>query len=150
MKDIRRVFQYHGAEHRVINTFEAGLDLTPDNIAEFGTVHQRCGTSFLLIVMVIAIFVHMFLGWDPAWYLRVPLRLAFLPVIAGLAYETVRFAGRHRGSRVMNALLSPGLMLQRITTQPPSEDQIEVAVAALQAVLAKENETPAEAAPEPT
>ncbi len=150
MKDIKRVFQYHGAEHRVINTFEAGLDLTPENIREFGTVHQRCGTSFLLIVMVIAIVVHMFLGWNPAWYLRVPLRLAFLPVIAGLAYETIRFAGKHRGSRVMNTLLSPGLLLQRVTTQPPSEDQVEVAVAALQAVLAKENELPAVPAPELT
>lgn len=150
MKDIKRVFEYHGAEHRVINTFEAGLDLTPENITEFGTIHQRCGTSFLLIVMVIAIVVHMFLGWNPAWYLRVPLRLAFLPVIAGLAYETIRFAGKHRGSRVMNALLSPGLLLQKVTTQPPSEDQVEVAVAALQAVLAKENELPAVPDPELT
>lgn len=150
MKDIKRVFQYHGAEHRVINTFEAGLDLTTDNIAEFGTVHQRCGTSFLLIVMVIAIVVHMFLPFqNHAWYMRVPVRLAFLPVIAGLAYETIRFAGRHRGSRVMNALLSPGLLLQRVTTQPPTEDMIEVAVAALQTVLDKEREESGVKQPEP-
>ncbi len=140
MKDIRRVFEYHGAEHRVINTYEAGLELTAENIAKYGTIHQRCGTSFILIVLVISIIVHMFLGWDPAWYMRVPIRLAFLPIIAGLAYETIRFAGKHKDSKILTALLSPGLMLQRVTTQPPSDDQIEVATAALQAVLEKERE----------
>lgn len=139
MKDIRRVFEYHGAEHRVINTYEAGLPLTPENITKYGTIHQRCGTSFILIVLVISVVVGMFLGWQE-WYVRVGIRLAFLPVIAGLAYETIRFAGRHRDSKIVNALLSPGLLLQRVTTQPPSDEQVEVALAALNAVLEKECE----------
>lgn len=141
MKDIRRVFEFHGAEHRVINTYEAGLDLTAENIDKYGTIHQRCGTSFILIVLVVSIIVHMFLGWHSAWYLRVPIRLAFLPVIAGIAYETIRYAGKHKESRVLNALLSPGLLLQRVTTRPPSDDQVEVALAALNAVFEKERES---------
>lgn len=137
MKDIRRVFEYHGAEHRVINTYEAGLPLTSENIARYGTIHQRCGTSFILIVLVISLIVGMFLGWQE-WYVRVLIRLAFLPIIAGMAYETIRFAGKHRDSKLVNAVLSPGLLLQRVTTQPPSEDQVEVALAALRAVLDSE------------
>lgn len=139
MKDIRRVFEYHGAEHRVINTYEAGKELTPENIAAYGTIHQRCGTSFILVVLVISVVLGMFLGWQE-WYVRVLIRLSFLPIIAGLAYETIRFAGRHRDSKIVNAILAPGLLLQRVTTQPPSDDQIEVARAALEAVLAKEHE----------
>ena len=142
MKDIRRVFEYHGAEHKVINTFEAGLDLTPENFAKFSTIHPRCGTSFLLFVIVVSIVVHMFLGWTPVWYERVLYRLMFLPLIAGIAYEMIKLAGKYKCSKVLNVLMSPGLMLQRLTTRPPSDDQVEVALKSLEAVMAKEKETP--------
>ena len=140
MKDIRRVFQYHGAEHKVINTLEAGLDLNPENFGKYTTIHPRCGTSFILIVLVFSIVVYSFLGWHPAWYERVIYRLLLLPVIAGLAYEVIRFAGRHKDSRILAAILSPGLLMQRLTTREPSEDQVEVALRALQAVMEMEAE----------
>jgi len=140
MKDIRRVFQYHGAEHKVINTLEAGLDLNPENFGKHRTIHPRCGTSFILIVLVFSIIVYSFLGWHHAWYERVFYRLLLLPLIAGLAYEVIRFAGRHKDSRILAAILSPGLLMQRLTTREPSEDQVEVALRALQAVMEKEAE----------
>ncbi|MDI6828983.1 MAG: DUF1385 domain-containing protein [Armatimonadota bacterium] len=141
MKDIRRVFEYHGAEHKVINTFEAGLELTPENFAKHGTIHQRCGTSFILFVLVMSIFLFAFLGWHHVWYLRIISRLALLPVLAGIAYETIRYAGKHKDSKVVNLILSPGLLLQRLTTRQPSDDQVEVALKALEAVLDKERES---------
>lgn len=140
MRDIRRVFEYHGAEHKVINTFEAGLDPTAENVSGYGTIHQRCGTSFILVVLVFSIVVYAFLGWADLWYERVVWRLTLLPVIAGLAYEVIRCAGRHKDSRVLNAVLSPGLWLQKLTTREPSDDQVEVALRALRAVLEKEQE----------
>lgn len=140
MKDIRRVFMYHGAEHKVINTYEAGLELTPENIAKYGTIHPRCGTSFLLVVLVLSIVVYSFLGWTNVWYLRVLYRLLLLPVIAGIGYEVIRFAGKHRESRLVSALLSPGLLMQRLTTREPTDDQVEVALRSLQAVMEKEAE----------
>ncbi len=144
MRDIRRVFQFHGAEHKVINTYEAGLDLTPENFAKFTTIHPRCGTSFILLVLVLSIVVYSFLGWHHAWYLRVGYRLLLLPLLAGMAYEIIRYAGKHRDSKLMPILTVPGELMQRLTTRKPSDDQVEVAYKALQAVLDKENESAVE------
>jgi len=141
MKDIRRVFEYHGAEHKVINTFEADLELTPENFAKFTTIHPRCGSSFILVVLILSIVVFSFLGWANVWYERIFSRLLLLPVIAGLGYEVIRFAGRHKESRVLAFILAPGLWLQRLTTREPADDQVEVALCALQAVLVKETAT---------
>lgn len=143
MKDIKRVFQYHGAEHKVINTFEAGLELTPENFSKYTTIHPRCGTSFIFIVLVLSIVVYSFLGWHNEWYLRVAYRLLLLPLIAGIAYEIIRFAGRHKDSKILPMLLAPGLLMQKLTTREPSEDQVEVALRALQAVMEKEEEATA-------
>lgn len=138
MKDIRRVFEYHGAEHKVINTLESKEDLLPCNFSKHGTIHPRCGTNFILIVLVISIIAFCFLGWSSAWYERVFYRLLLLPIVAGVAYEVIRFAGRHRESRLLKALLLPGLAMQKLTTRPPSDDQVEVAHKALQAVMDRE------------
>src|SRR3989454_5980258 len=132
--DLRRVFQYHAAEHKAINAYEAGEDLTPERVQGFSLIHPRCGTAFLLWVMVIAIFVFAFFG-RPAWYWLITTRILLLPVIAGLAYELIRFAGKHTGNRVLMALLAPGLWLQRLTTREPTLEQIEVSIRALQEVL---------------
>ena len=135
--DLRRVFQYHAAEHKAINAYEAGEPLTPENVQRFSLIHPRCGTAFLLWVMVIAIFVFAFFG-RPVWYWLIATRILLLPVIAGLAYELIRFAGKHQGNRVLMTLLAPGLWLQRLTTRQPSLDQIEVSIRALKEVLALE------------
>lgn len=140
MKDIRRVFEYHGAEHKVINTYEAGLDLVPENLNKHTTIHPRCGTSFILVVLVTSIVVFCFLGWQSNILIRVIERLLLLPVVAGIAYEIIRYAGKHKESRLLRTLTAPGLLLQRLTTKEPSEDQIEVALTALRAVFDKENE----------
>jgi uncharacterized protein YqhQ len=144
LPDLRRVFQYHAAEHKVINAYEAGEELVPERVQRFSLIHPRCGTAFLLWVMVIAIFVFAFFG-QPVWYWLIASRILLLPLIAGLAYELIRFAGRHSDNRLLMALLAPGLWLQRLTTRPPSLDQIEVSIRALKEVLALEGrETPAE------
>jgi uncharacterized protein YqhQ len=135
--DLRRVFQYHGAEHKAINALEAGDELTPKNVQKFSLIHPRCGTAFLLWVMVIGIFVFAFVG-QPVWYWLIASRVALLPVIAGLAYELIRFAGKHRDNQVLAVLLAPGLWLQRLTTREPTLDQIEVSINALQEVLRRE------------
>lgn len=137
LPDLRRVFQYHGAEHKAINALEAGSELTPERVQKFSLIHPRCGTAFLLWVMVIGIFVFAFVG-RPAWYWLVVSRILLLPVIAGLAYELIRFAGRHQRSRLLMTLLAPGLWLQRLTTREPSLDQLEVSIRALQVVLDRE------------
>ena len=141
--DLRRVFQYHGAEHKAINALEAGDELTPANVQKHSLIHPRCGTAFLLWVMVIAIFVFAFVG-KPAVHWLVLSRIALLPVIAGLAYELIRFAGKHQQSRVLMTLLAPGLWLQRLTTREPTIDQIEVSIQALQRVLERERAEPPE------
>jgi uncharacterized protein YqhQ len=144
LKEIRRVFQYHGAEHKAINTFEAGLPLTMENARQQSRIHPRCGTSFVMVVLILAIFVFSLTGRPPIW-LRIPLHIALLPVVAGIAYEVIKFAGRHKESRFTRWLLAPGLWSQRITTREPEEAQIEVALCALQAVVAQEqrgNEEP--------
>jgi uncharacterized protein YqhQ len=139
LPDLRRVFQYHGAEHKAINALEAGADLTPQTVNRFSLIHPRCGTAFLLWVMVIGIFVFAFVG-RPVWYWLVLSRILLLPVIAGLAYELIRYAGKHQGNRVLMTLLAPGLWLQRLTTREPTLDQVEVSIRALQEVLAREGQ----------
>src|SRR5438874_2169165 len=137
LPDLRRVFQYHGAEHKAINAYEAGEELEPETVQRYSLIHPRCGTAFLLWVMVIAVFVFAFFG-RPAWYWLIVERIALLPFIAGLAYELIRFAGKHTGNRVVMTLLAPGLWLQRLTTREPTLDQLEVSIAALREVLALE------------
>src|ERR671914_558039 len=144
LPDLRRVFQYHAAEHKVINAYEAGEELTPERVQRFSLIHPRCGTAFLLWVMVIAIFVFAFFG-RPAWYWLILSRIALLPVIAGIAYELIRFAGKHTGNRILMTLLAPGLWLQRLTTREPSLDQLEVSIRALREVLRLEQQEGREA-----
>jgi uncharacterized protein YqhQ len=134
LPDLRRVFQYHAAEHKVINAYEAGEELEPQRVQRFSLIHPRCGTAFLLWVMVIAIFVFAFFG-QPVWYWLIASRILLLPLIAGLAYELIRFAGKHSENRALMTLLAPGLWLQRLTTRQPSLDQIEVSIRALKEVL---------------
>jgi uncharacterized protein YqhQ len=134
LPDLRRVFQYHAAEHKVINAYEAGEELVPARVQRFSLIHPRCGTAFLLWVMVIAIFVFAFFG-RPVWYWLIASRILLLPLIAGIAYELIRFAGRHTENRVLMTLLAPGLWLQRLTTREPTLDQIEVSIRALREVL---------------
>jgi uncharacterized protein YqhQ len=134
LPDLRRVFQYHAAEHKAINALEAGDELIPERVQRYSLIHPRCGTAFLLWVMVIAIFVFAFFG-RPAWYWLIVTRILLLPVIAGIAYELIRFAGKHSGNSYLMALLAPGLWLQRLTTREPTLDQIEVSIRALQEVL---------------
>jgi uncharacterized protein YqhQ len=137
LPDLRRVFQYHGAEHKAINALEAGAELEPERVQKFSLIHPRCGTAFLLWVMVIGIFVFAFVG-RPVWYWLIASRILLLPVIAGLAYELIRFAGKHQDNRVLMTLLAPGLWLQRLTTREPTLDQLEVSIRALQSVLRRE------------
>jgi uncharacterized protein YqhQ len=137
LPDLRRVFQYHAAEHKAINAYEAGEELTPEKVQTFSLIHPRCGTAFLLWVMVIGIFVFAFVG-QPAWYYLIGSRVLLLPVIAGLAYELIRFAGKHQDNAILMMLLAPGLWLQRLTTRHPSLDQIEVSIRALREVLHRE------------
>jgi uncharacterized protein YqhQ len=139
IRDLRRVFEYHGAEHKTISCFEAGLELTPSNAQRFSRLHPRCGTSFLLIVMIVSIFVFGAVGL-PAWYWLVATRILGVPVIAGISFEIIKFAGRNRNRRWVKVLMWPGLKLQLLTTREPDLDQLAVAIAALQAVL--ERETP--------
>jgi uncharacterized protein YqhQ len=133
MKDIHRVFQYHGAEHKVVFNFESGQPVTVDNAQRFVTWHPRCGTSFLLVVMVISMIGYAFLPFDNFWAKFVS-RIVLLPVIVGLSYELIRFAAKRQAS-FMALLTRPGLWLQRVTTQPPSNDQTEVAIHALERAM---------------
>ncbi|MGZ8794431.1 MAG: DUF1385 domain-containing protein [Gaiellaceae bacterium] len=142
-QDLRRVFQYHAAEHKAINAYEAGEELKPEIVQRFSQIHPRCGTAFLLWVMVIAIFVFAFFG-RPHWYWLIATRILLLPVIAGIAYELIRFAGKHQHNRILMSLLAPGMWLQRLTTREPSLDQIEVSIRALKEVLLLETNDPNE------
>jgi uncharacterized protein YqhQ len=134
LPDLKRVFQYHAAEHKAINALEAGAELEPETVQKYSLIHVRCGTAFLLYVMVIAIFVFAFFG-RPDWFWLIASRILLLPVIAGLAYEVIRFAGKHPHNPFLRTLLAPGLWLQRLTTREPSLDQIEVSIRALREVL---------------
>ncbi len=131
-KDIKRVFQYHGAEHKTIHTYESDEPLTVENVRRHSRLHARCGTNFLLIVMVTSIIVFAFLGW-PSLVERIVSRVVLMPVVAGLAYEVIRFAGR-TDNALVRAVIAPGLWLQYMTTSEPDDDQIEVAIKALEAV----------------
>jgi uncharacterized protein YqhQ len=142
LNDLRRVFEYHGAEHKTISCYEAGDRLTPDRAASYSRLHPRCGTSFLLVVMVVAIFVFAPLGL-PAWYWLLASRILGIPLIAGLSYEVIKWAGRNRRKGWVRAVMWPGLMLQNLTTREPDREQLAVAIEALEAVLAVE--TPGEA-----
>ena len=133
MKDIRRVYMYHGAEHKCINCIEHGMDLTVDNVRKSSRFHKRCGTSFLLIVMFVSILFFMFIVVGNVW-LRMVLRILLIPVIAGLSYEFIRYAGEH-DNKVVNVLSKPGLMLQSLTTKEPDDSMIAVAIAAVEAVF---------------
>lgn len=139
MEDIKKVFQYHGAEHKTIHCFENGMELTPENAQQFYTLHPRCGTSFLMFVMVIAVLVHALMGWPNVW-LRIISRILVLPLIAGLSYELLKWAGRS-DNVIVKTLSLPGIYLQKLTTKEPTNEQLEVAIAAMKAVL-PENETP--------
>ena len=140
------MFEYHGAEHKTISCYEAGEPLTPENAQRYSRLHPRCGTSFLLIVMIVAIFVFAPIGL-PAWYWLVLSRILGIPLIAGLSYEVIKWAGKNRRKRWVRALMWPGLMLQNLTTREPDEEQLAVAIAALEAVLAVES--PRDAAESP-
>ncbi len=134
MEDIKTVFRYHGAEHKTIHCFENGLELTPKNAQEFYTLHPRCGTSFMMFVMVIAVLTHALMGWPSVW-LRILSRIAVLPIIAGLSYELLKWAGRS-DNIIVRTLSMPGIYLQKLTTKEPDEKHLEVAIAAMKAVLA--------------
>ncbi len=131
MQDVQRVFQYHGAEHKAIACFESGCDLNVENARKYTTLHPRCGTSFLLLVMATSILLFSFFGWPNLAY-RLMLRLALLPIVAGISYELIQLAGRYR---FFCYLTAPGLWLQRLTTREPDDRQLEVAIHALQSVL---------------
>jgi uncharacterized protein YqhQ len=147
MPDIRRVFAYHGAEHSTINAYEAGEPLEVEAVRNYGTAHFRCGTSFLLFVLVLAIIAHAFLGRPPMW-IRIVERIAILPGIAAVGYEMIRFSAAHVSNRLVRAIITPGLALQSMTTREPDDGQIEVAISALKRVIADDAEPVAEATEE--
>lgn len=134
MKEVRRIFQYHGAEHKTINAYEAGVPLEVSEVQKFSRLHPRCGTSFVLLVLCIATLTHLGMGW-PVWYLRLLSRLLVLPLVAGLSYEIIRYAGKHKDVRWLHWALAPGLWTQKLTTREPTADQVEVAIQALKGVL---------------
>lgn len=138
MNDIQRVFQYHGAEHKTISTYEAGLPLKVENVRPFSTLHPRCGTNFLMIVMLISMFIFTFLGW-PSLLERIASRIILMPVIAGVSYELIRYAGAHTDNPLVRIAITPGLLLQKLTTRQPDDSQIEVAIASLKAVVPPED-----------
>jgi len=140
LPDIRRVFAYHGAEHKVVHTYEAGQPLTPESAAGFSTAHMRCGTAFIMIVLILSVLVFSLMG-RPALWLRILERLAIIPLVAAFSYEIIKFAGKYEDSRVMKVLMAPGLLLQKLTTRQPDDSQLEVAIEALKAALG--DETPA-------
>src|SRR3954452_10730119 len=138
LRDLRRVFECHQAQHKTISCYEAGLELTPANAQRFSRLHPRCGTSFLLVVMIVAIFVFAPIGL-PAWYWLVLTRIVGVPFVAGLSFELIKFAGRNRGRGWVQAIIWPGMQLQKLTTRAPDDEHVEVAIAALEAVLAVED-----------
>jgi uncharacterized protein YqhQ len=135
MSDIQRVFQYHGAEHKSIFAFEAGIALTVENVKQFSRLHPRCGTSFLLIVMLVSIVVFSLIPKLWPFYLKAGSRIVLLPVIAGLSYELLKLSAKYEKSRLMGLLIAPGLALQRLTTREPDDGQLEVAIRSLDEAL---------------
>jgi uncharacterized protein YqhQ len=146
LPDLRRVFEYHGAEHKTISCYEAEDELVPQRAKLYSRLHPRCGTSFLLIVMVLAVFVFAPIGL-PAWYWLLASRILGIPLIAGLSYEVIKWAGRNRRKRWVRGLMWPGLMLQNLTTREPDEEQLAVAIAALEKVLEDEEHAEPEESP---
>ena len=152
MSDIRRVFGYHGAEHKTINAYEAGEELTVPVVQRYSVQHTRCGTSFLLYVLIISIILFApltFAGIEPGWLallLRFVTRLLLIPVVAGIAYEIIRFSARHDKNPAMRALIAPGLLLQKLTTREPDDQMVACAIAALEPVLAADRAASEEAA----
>lgn len=136
--DIKRVFQYHGAEHKVINAYEAGEELVVEKIQRYPTLHPRCGTSFLLIVMVISILIFSLLGKQVLW-LRIISKILLLPAVAGVSYELVKLSGKYATAPLCRVLIAPGMWLQKLTTNPPDDGQVEVAISAFKAVLKEGN-----------
>jgi len=135
MSDIQRVFQYHGAEHKSIFTFEAGEELTVDNVRKYSCLHPRCGTSFLLIVMLVSILVFSLIPKMWPFYLKGGARIFLLPIIAGVSYEILKWTAKHDGHALVKMVISPGLALQRLTTREPDDSQIEVAIRSMQEAL---------------
>jgi uncharacterized protein YqhQ len=142
--DIRRVFAYHGAEHKTINAYESGAELTPEQVARYSTAHYRCGTAFLLSVMVVSILIFALLG-RPPMLLRILSRIVLIPVVAGVAYEYIKFTNRYRHLRLVRAIAAPNLALQSLTTREPDLPMLDVSIAALKRMLETENETPVSA-----
>ena len=138
MNEIKRVYQYHGAEHKTINCFESGDELTVENVRKHTRMHKRCGTSFLLIVMIISMVVFFFVRTDN-FILRLVSRVVLVPFIAGISYEVIKWAG-NSDSKLVNIISSPGLCLQKLTTKEPDDSQIECAIAAMKGVLEDESE----------
>lgn len=139
MEDIKRVFQYHGAEHKTINCYENGLPLTVEEVKKHTTIHVRCGTAFMLLVMLLAVLIFSFFGWQSVIQ-RIITRVVLLPLIAGISYELIMMAGKNKDNKFWRLVLAPGLWMQKLTTQEPSDDQLEVAIIALKAVLEKQYE----------
>jgi uncharacterized protein YqhQ len=132
--DIKRVFAYHGAEHKVVNAYEAGVPLEVESVKKYSTAHARCGTAFLFIVLIVAIFVFALVG-QPTLWIRILSRIALIPVIAVISYEIMKFGASHIDNLVVRILLAPGLLLQSITTREPDDSQIEAAISALNEVI---------------
>ena len=140
MRDIRRVYAYHGAEHMTVHAYEAGLPLNIDNVRRFGTPHPRCGTAFLLTVVVVSVAVFIaFALLEASWWWRIASRILLLPVIAAVSYEVIRFSGRHQNAIIGKMLAAPGLWLQRLTTREPDDEQIEVAIRAMETAVAADS-----------
>ncbi|HEX2950680.1 MAG TPA: DUF1385 domain-containing protein [Armatimonadota bacterium] len=135
--ELRRVFSYHGAEHKVVNAWEGSGELSVDVAKRYSRIHPRCGTSFLFLFFIVGILMHALIGW-PAGWIRVASRLIMLPLVAGVAYELIRLSGRFRNSRLLKMFIWPGLLLQQLTTAEPADDQIEVAIKSLRTVLEDE------------
>lgn len=143
LKDIKRVWEYHGAEHKTIHCYEHEEELTVENIRKYSTKHPRCGTSFLFLVMIISIFMFSFVGWHSLW-VNIAIRLILVPLIAGVSYEILKFAGRKSEWKVMKIVNAPGLLFQKITTREPDDGQIEVAIQAFNRVKTGDNDADAD------
>lgn len=138
MPDIRRVFAYHGAEHKTINAYEAGVELTPDNVSRYSVEHPRCGTAFLLTLVLLSILIFSLLGPLPFWW-RMASRILFLPLLACIAYEYIRWTANHLDLKIVQFIVKPNLALQHLTTREPDKDMLEVAIAAFNAMRSTEN-----------
>jgi len=133
MKDMRALFQYHGAEHKSIYCYEAGKKLTVENVKKYSRFHPRCGTSFLFMVLLLSIVIFSFVGG--AWYVKLLARIALLPVIGGIGYELIKLSNAYSQNKIVKGIIAPGLWLQRITTREPTDKQLEVGIRALKAVV---------------